>query len=147
MKKIIFEKRQLKLIEDELTFNSDSLNNGTNINKEANVTPSATGSSNISSDLNTAKSDNPEANTFNVNLSNYADKNKSVTPTIANFNVNGASDASKTIDSAIKSNPQLAAAVNNGTAIGKIHMKGASTNLGESINFTKKELDNFLKKL
>lgn len=145
---IVFRKNNLRLKEaEELTFNSDSLNNGkADPKKEVSVDPSSNGSPNLANDLNAAKTKNASASVFDVNLSNYSSSNSSKEPVVANFNVTDPVDASNTVKKAITSNPQLANAVKSGIAKGKINMKGNALNVttNESIVFTKGELNEFL---
>lgn len=140
MRKIIFEKRQLRLKEDEINIQSDSFNNA---GKEVNVDPisSQNGSPNLANDVNNAKSKVPNANTYVFNPTTYADKNKSSEVTNINIDAKDGIDLSNTLDKAMKSNPQVASAVDKGNAV----VKAELTN--ETINFTKKELDNFLTNL
>lgn len=139
MKKI-FEKRQIRLKENEINIQSDSFDNG---GKEVNVDPisSQAGSPNLASDVNSAKSKVPNANTYVFNPTTYADKNKSSEVTKINIDAKDGIDLSNTLNKAMKSNPQVAAAVDKGNAVVKAELTS------ECINFTKKELDNFFKKL
>jgi hypothetical protein len=145
MKKIIFEKRQLKLREDDINLKSDSLSQSPdNKNNEVSVdaTSAENGSPNLASDINTAKTQKPNATTFDFNPSIYADQNKSKTPTTINLQARDATDAANTINNAMKSNPEVINAVKNGNATVK-----ANLSVHEGINFTKKELNEFLKNL
>lgn len=143
MKKLIFEKRQLKLREEDINIESDSVKNQSNNNKEVHVDPnsSQSGSANLANDVNVAKSKDPNAKTYVFNPSTYTDKNKSTEPTNINIKANDGIDLSNTLNKAMKSNPQVAQAVKNGVATVRANLKN------ESISFTKKELDNFLMNL
>lgn len=150
MRQYIFEKRQIKLKEDEITINSTNVNNSSQQSAGASVTPTDSNKTpNLNQDLNNTYNKAPNASSLDVNLSAYSDKNSAVAPTIANINAKSPSDASQTIKQAINTNPALKTAVNNGNAIAKIHIQNGSQmqNTNESILFTKKELDNFLSKL
>lgn len=150
MRQYIFEKRQIKLKEDEMTINSTNVDNSSQQQAGASVTPTDSNDTpNLSQDLNNAYYKAPNASSLDVNLSTYSDKNSAVSPTIANINAKSPSDASQTIKQAINTNPSLRSAVNNGNAIAKIHIQNGTQaqNTNESILFTKKELDNFLNSL
>lgn len=150
MRQYIFEKRQIKLKEDEITINSTNVNNSSQQSVGASVTPTDSNKTpNLNQDLNNTYNKAPNASSLDVNLSAYSDKNSAVAPTIANINAKSPSDASQTIKQAINTNPALKTAVNNGNAIAKVHIQNGSQmqNTNESILFTKKELDNFLSKL
>lgn len=140
MRKIIFEKRQLRLKEEDINIQSKSLNTQPNKKTEVNVDPvsSQAGSPNLANDINNAKQKDPSAQIYTFNPSTYADKNKSQNPTTINVQANDGVDLSNTLSDAMKTNPQVAQAVNAGNAMVKADLKA------ESINFTKKELDNFL---
>lgn len=150
MRQYIFEKRQIKLKEDEITINSTNVNNSSQQSAGASVTPTDSNKTpNLNQDLTNTYNKAPNASSLDVNLSAYSDKNSAVAPTIANINAKSPSDASQTIKQAINTNPALKTAVNNGNAIAKVHIQNGSQmqNTNESILFTKKELDNFLSKL
>lgn len=150
MRQYIFEKRQIKLKEDEITINSTNVNNSSQQSAGASVTPTDSNKTpNLNQDLNNTYNKAPNASSLDVSLSAYSDKNSAVAPTIANINAKSPSDATQTIKQAINTNPALKTAVNNGNAIAKVHIQNGSQmqNTNESILFTKKELDNFLSKL
>ena len=143
MKKIIFEKRHLKLKEEDINIQSDSLKNQSVNHNEVNVDPlsAKAGSPNLANDINSAKQKSPNAGTYTFNPSTYADKNKSKNPTSINIQAKDGADLSNTLNKAMKSNPDVARSVNNGNAMVKADLKN------ESITFSKKELDNFLMNL
>ena len=153
MRRYIFEKKQIKLKEDEMTINSKNVNNSSNNNLETSVTPTNTATTpNLSQDLNKAITKNPTSSSYDVSLSTYLGKNSSSAPMVANINAQNSSDALQTIQQAIQTNPALKNAINNGNAIAKVHIQNGSNQTNqsatnESINFTKKELDNFLRNL
>lgn len=140
MKTYIFEKRQLKLKEEDINLQSDSVSNSTNPRKEVSVDPisAKSGSANLATDISKAKSKNPNASTYVFNASSYADKNKSKQPTNINISANSPTDLSNELNKAMTSDPQIAQAVNNGTATVKATLQN------ESISLTKRELDKIL---
>lgn len=161
MKKIIFEKKQLRLKEEEQqTINVDAnQENDTSNNKQVTVDPvsSKNGALNLASDLNTARTEHPTANTLTFNGSTYAPKNVSRAPVSMNVSANSPQQAARAYSQQLASNPQAQQAANNGNLNVKVNLtqngnqNGQPINSGvmsrpviEGINFTKKELDNFL---
>ena len=143
MRKIIFEKRQLRLKEEDINIQSKSLNTQSNKKSEVNVDPSSSqgGAPNLANDVKAAKQKNPNAGIYTFNPSAYAGQNKSGNPTTINIKANNGTDLSSTLSDAMNTNPQVAQAVNAGNATVRADLEN------ESINFTKKELDNFLMNL
>lgn len=128
----IFNKRDLMLKEN---------NNG-----NAYVEGSNDNSSSLSSDLSKAKSNNPNDTEFIVNANSY-DGNSSNNTVTLDVTGNSPSDASKNFQKLTKQ-PSVRNLMNTTNVNAKVHLRNESIEKmkEEAIPFTKKELNNLLKK-
>ena len=128
----VFEKRDLKLVEDD---------------SNAYVEPSSDGISSLASDLSKTKAENPTDDKFIVNMNSY-DNNTSNNPITLDVNGNNPSDASKKLQQMTKQ-PGVKQLLNTNTNVNaKVHInKENIERLRESsVAFSKKELNNLLMK-
>ena len=121
------------------------------IKGDAYVTPSTTGtSSSIAKDINTTRTENPNASTYVVNPTDY---NSSTVYDVPYLNI----DAANTMDSekqirSFTTNPRLNSIINKGDANVKVHLRNGVdreylNKLREgSVQFTKKEINEMFKK-
>ena len=128
----VFEKKDLKLVEDD---------------SNAYVEPSSNGISSLASDLSKTKTENPTDDKFIVNMNSY-DNNTSNNPITLDVNGNNPSDASKKLQQMTKQ-PGVKQLLNTNTNVNaKVHINNENIErLRESsVSFSKKELNNLLMK-
>lgn len=126
----VFEKRDLKLVEDD---------------SNAYVEPSSDGISSLASDLTKTKTENPTDDKFIVNMNSY-DNKTSNNPITIDVNGDSPSDASKKLQQMTKQ-PGVKQLLNTNTNVNaKVHLnKEHIERLRESsVSFSKKELNNLL---
>lgn len=137
MEKIIFNKKQLRLNED----NNNS--EGT-----AYVEPSSNNLNSLSTDLNKTKQQNPTDNTFIVNAKSY-DGNETNNPISLDINAKNPTDAAKQFQE-LKMKPQYKSLMSKSDSDVNIRFRIQSEQierLKEScVSFSKKELNEMLKK-
>lgn len=133
MSKIIFNKKQLRLYED----NNNS--QGT-----AYVEPTSDNSSSLASDINKTKQENPTDSTFVFNANSY-DGNKTNNTVTLDINANNAQDASQKFQT-MKQNPQIKNLIAKGNVNARVNLKNEQIErLREnSVSFTKKEIKEML---
>lgn len=135
MPKIIFEKKNLRLREDDSSDNSSS---------EVTLTPNSSehSSTDIASDLQKAQQANPNAKTIAMDSQDYNGNNSSQNQKIqVDVNGDNTMDATRNMNNQILNNPTMRSEYNKGNVKVNFHMNN------ESIVFKKSEMDKFLKDL
>ena len=126
--------------------NKDELILREDLRGDAYVEPSTTGtSSSLSNDLNKTRTQNPNADSYVVNPTDY---NATKTDDVPDLNIDAENsvDAEKQIKS-LNTNPRMSSIINHGDANIKVRFREHLERLRESsVPFTKKEIIEMLKK-
>ena len=125
--------------------NKDELILREDLRGDAYVEPSTIGtSSSLSTDLNKTRIENPNADSYVVNPTDY---NATKTDDVPDLNIDAQNsmDAEKQIKN-LNTNPRMSSIINHGDANVKVHFRENLDRLRESsVSFSKKEISEMLK--